>query len=78
MLLANTTDAVTNEFLRERIGVDRVNEIYDQEVPGALWRVRYFRDSQPEEFAVVLRPNGALHSVHHMLSEDAAGFASKK
>ena len=78
VLLANTTDAVTNEFLRERIGVDRVNEIYDQEVPGALWRVRYFRDSQPEEFAVVLRPNGALHSVHHVLSEIAPGASLSK
>jgi membrane protease YdiL (CAAX protease family) len=78
VLLANTTDPVTNEFLRERIDVDRVNEIYDQEVPGALWRVRYFRDSQPEEFAVVLRPNGALHSVHHILSEEAPGASLSK
>ncbi|HEX3543679.1 MAG TPA: CPBP family intramembrane glutamic endopeptidase [Candidatus Acidoferrum sp.] len=78
VLLANTTDSLTNEFLRERVGVDRVNEIYDKEVPGALWRIRYFRDRQPEEFAVVLRPNGALHSVHHILSEDAPGAALSK
>jgi len=78
VLLANTTDPATNEFLRERVGVARVNEIYDKEVPGALWRIRYFRDSQPEEFAVVLRPNGALHSVHHILSEDAAGATLSK
>jgi hypothetical protein len=78
VLLANTTDSLTNEFLRERVGVARVNEIYDKEVPGALWRIRYFRDSQPEEFAVVLRPNGALHSVHHILSEDAAGATLSK
>jgi membrane protease YdiL (CAAX protease family) len=78
VLLANTTDAQTNEFLRERVGVAKVNEIYEKEVPGALWRVRYFRDSQPEEFAVVLRPKGALHSVHHILSEDAPGAALSK
>ena len=78
VLLANTTDPLTNEFLRERVGVARVNEIYEKEVPGALWRVRYFRDSQPEEFAVVLRPNGALHSVHHILSEDAPGASLSK
>jgi membrane protease YdiL (CAAX protease family) len=78
VLLANTTDPLTNEFLRERLGVERVNEIYDKEVPGALWRVRYFRDGQPEEFAVVLRPNGALHSVHHILSEDAPGASLSK
>jgi membrane protease YdiL (CAAX protease family) len=78
VVLGNTTDPVANEFLRERVGVARVNEIYEKEVPGALWRVRYFRDSQPEEYAVVLRPNGALHSVHHILSEDAPGATLSK
>ena len=78
VLLANTTDAQTNEFLRERVGVAKVNEIYEKEVPGALWRVRYFRDSQPEEWVVVLRPNGALHSVHHILSEEAPGATLSK
>jgi membrane protease YdiL (CAAX protease family) len=77
-LLANATDPQTNEFLRERVGVAGVNEIYEKEVPGALWRVRYFRDSQPEEWIVVLRPNGALHSVHHVLSEDAPGASLTK
>ena len=51
----------------------RVNEIYDHEVPGALWKARYFRDSQPEEYVVVLRPDGSLHSVHHTLSGGCAG-----
>jgi membrane protease YdiL (CAAX protease family) len=72
-LLTNVTDPGTNEFLRERIGVKNLNEIYSTRVPGALWRVRYFRDSQPEEFNVVLRPDGSLHSVHHTMSEDAPG-----
>ncbi len=72
-LLANVTDPAINEFLRERIGTAALNEIYDKRVPGALWKVRYFRDSQPEEFAIVLKPEGSLHSVHHTLSEDAPG-----
>jgi membrane protease YdiL (CAAX protease family) len=78
VLLANTTDPLTNEFLRERVGIARVNEIYEKEVPGALWRVRYFRDRQPEEWVPVLRPNGALHSVRHILSEDAPGASLSK
>jgi len=64
-LLVNVTDAVTNEFLRERVGVTRLNEILATQVPGALWRVRYFRDSQPEEYAVVLKPDGSLHAIRH-------------
>ena len=72
-LLANATDSATNEFLRQRTGIKNLNDIYSTRVPGALWRVRYFRDRQPEEFAVVLKPDGSLHSVHHTLSEDAPG-----
>lgn len=77
-LFVNTTDPVTNEFLRQRGGIDRLNQIYTTQVPGALWRVRYFRDSQPEEYAVILKPDGTLHSVHHTLSEDVAGASLSK
>jgi membrane protease YdiL (CAAX protease family) len=78
VLLANNTDQATNEFLRERIGIARVNEIYDQEVPGALWTARYFLDSQPEEYLVALRPDGSVHSVHHKLAEEAPGASLTK
>jgi membrane protease YdiL (CAAX protease family) len=77
-LFVDTTDAVTNEFLRQRGGIARLNQIYTAQVPGALWRVRYFRDGQPEEYAVILKPDGMLHSVHHTLAEDAAGASLSK
>ena len=77
-LLVNVTDPVTNEFLRERVGVARLNEILATQVPGALWRVRYFRDSQPEEYAVVLKPDGSLHAVRHTLAEEAPGASLSK
>jgi membrane protease YdiL (CAAX protease family) len=77
-LLINTTDPVINEFLRERGGIAYLNEIYASRVPGALWRVRYFRDSQPEEYVVVLKPDGSLHSVHHTVAEAAAGASLSK
>src|SRR5258708_35346630 len=77
-MFVNVTDPVANEFLRQRGGVARVNEIYDKQVPGALWRVRYFRDSQPEEYAVILKPDGSLHSVRHTLAEAAPGASLTK
>jgi len=40
--------------------------------------VRYFRDSQPEEFAVILKPDGSLHSVWHKLAEEAPGASLDK
>jgi membrane protease YdiL (CAAX protease family) len=74
----NVTDPVTNEFLRERVGVARLNEILATQVPGALWRVRYFRDSQPEEYAVVLKPDGSLHAVRHTVADEAPGASLSK
>ena len=78
VIFADVVDPVTNEFLRERVGTARVNEIYDTQVPGALWQARYFRDSQPEEFAVKLKPDGSLFAFQHKIAEDAGGASLKK
>ena len=77
-VFVDITDPVVNEYLRERIGIPGTNDVYDKRVPGALWRVRYFRDSQAEEFAVILRPDGSLHSVRHILAEEAPGASLSK
>lgn len=68
-----TFDPLVNEYLRRAIGVEGVNRIYRDEVPAAFWTARYFRDSQNEEYFVVLRPDGALHAIHHTLAEAAPG-----
>jgi len=78
VILRDIADPVVNEFLRQRVGVAGVNAIYAKQVPAALWRVRYFRDSQPEEFAVILRPDGSLHSVRHSIAEEAPGASLTK
>ncbi len=77
-VLVDVTDPYVNEFLRQRVGVAGLNEICAKQVPGALWRARYFRDSQPEEYAVILKPDGSLHSVRHKLAEDAPGASLGK
>jgi membrane protease YdiL (CAAX protease family) len=77
-VLRDATDPLANEYLRERIGIAQLNVIYANRVPGALWRVRYFRDSQPEEFAVILRPDGSLHSLRHTLAEETPGASLTK
>jgi len=71
--MADTTNPIANEFLRRRMPIADINKIYAQQVPGALWRVRYFRDLQPEEYAVILRPDGSVHSFRHILAEEAKG-----
>jgi membrane protease YdiL (CAAX protease family) len=72
-LFLDATSAITNEFLHRRMSVAEINKIYEQRTPGALWRVRYFRDSQPEEFAITLKPNGSVQGFWHTLAEAAKG-----
>jgi membrane protease YdiL (CAAX protease family) len=69
----DTTNPVANEYLRRRMPIADINKIYEEKIPGALWRVRYFRDSQPEEFAVTLRPDGTVHAFRHTMAEAAKG-----
>jgi hypothetical protein len=78
VIFANVTDSFVNEFLRQRIGVSRLNEIYATQVPGAIWQVRYFRDGQPEEYSIKLKPDGSLLAINHKLAEDAAGASLTK
>jgi membrane protease YdiL (CAAX protease family) len=76
--LVSKMDPTVNEYLRRRISVKEINRIYAEQVPGVLWRVRYFKDSQPDEFAVVLRPDGALQGFWHKLAEKDKGAALDK
>ena len=68
-----TFDDYTNEYLRRTIGISAANGVYRDKVPSAFWTVRYFRDSQNEEYTVVLKPDGSLHSLHHTIDEKTAG-----
>ena len=77
-VLMEIADPIINEYLRQRVGIPGINAIYANQIPAALWRVRYFRDSQPEEFAVILRPAGSLYSVGHTLAEETQGASLTK
>lgn len=72
-IFVNKMDAVANEYLRRRMPVADINKVYEEQVPGALWLVRYFQDSQAEEYAVTLKPDGSVHAFRHTLAESAKG-----
>ena len=77
-LFLDNSDSAASEFLRERVGVAGVNKLYASQIPIGLWGTRYFKDGDPEEYFVVLRPDGSLHSVHHTIAENAAGASLTK
>jgi membrane protease YdiL (CAAX protease family) len=74
----DATDAIANQYLREKIGIPALNDIYKKRVPGAVWHVRFFRDGEAEEYAVDLLPDGSLQSVNHKLAEAAKGASLTK
>lgn len=77
-IFVNVTDPIVNEFLREHAGIAHTNEIYANDVPGAVWQVRYFKDSQPEEFTVKLGPDGRFLAFSHKVAEEAPGASLSK
>ncbi len=68
-----TYNKFANEYLRRQVGIAGANKLYQGKVPSVFWRVRYFRDSEKEEYGVVIRTDGALDSVHHTIEEKAPG-----
>ncbi|HEY1424864.1 MAG TPA: CPBP family intramembrane glutamic endopeptidase [Candidatus Acidoferrum sp.] len=77
-IFSDATDDVASEYLREKIGVRALNGIYEKRIPGALWRVRFFQDNEPEEYGVRLWPDGSLERVAHKLAEKTAGASLSK
>jgi len=71
-------DPYVNEYLRRQAGIDGANRLYEEKVPAAFWLVRYFRDSEKEEYRVVLGVGGGIHSVHHIVDEKAPGATLTK
>ena len=61
-------------YRHERAGSEAAVRLYRDDLATALWRVRFYRPQQKEEWQVYLRPeDGDLYSVQHQLAEDAAG-----
>ena len=71
--LADRSDSYANEYLRRKVGIAGANRVYREKVPLALWRVRYFRDGETEEYSAIVRPDGGVHAFRHTLEEKAAG-----
>ena len=71
--LSRTASIRWQRISARSIGIAAANKVYQTQAPAAYWTIRFFRDSEKEEYLVVLRPDGAPHSVHHTLPEEAPG-----
>lgn len=68
-----TFDGYANEYLRRQVGIAGANRFYREKVPSAFWSVRYFQDSQKEEYTVLVCSDGTVHSVDHEMEEKTPG-----
>jgi membrane protease YdiL (CAAX protease family)/flagellar basal body-associated protein FliL len=77
-IFLSNLDSEGTDFLVSKIGVEKTNQIYQQQIPEVFWRTRYFRDSDAEEFVVLFRASGEFHSFWHTLDERTAGAKLSK
>ena len=55
-------------------GPEAAVKLYHHDLATALWRARFYRPQQEEEWQVYLHPaGGSVYAVHHQLPEEAAG-----
>jgi membrane protease YdiL (CAAX protease family) len=66
-------DGETMKYLLEAQGLEGLNRLYREDLQGALWKARFFKPLEKEEYLVALRPDGALRSIQHQLAEDTPG-----
>jgi membrane protease YdiL (CAAX protease family) len=61
-------------YRHERAGPEAAVKLYRHDLASALWRARFYRPQQKEEWQVYLRPaDGSLYAIHHQLPEEASG-----
>jgi membrane protease YdiL (CAAX protease family) len=55
-------------------GPEAAVQLYRGDLAPAMWRVRFYREQEKEEWQVYLRPeDGSVYTVHHQLPEEAEG-----
>lgn len=74
-----TTDFIANldatefEYLRRTMGQDRAERIVQERKPTAVWRTRFFRPLEKEEWRVYVDQSGNVIRRDHILDERAPG-----
>jgi len=65
--------SLEQDYLTEYSDFKTIQTLYPKQIPLALWKVRFYKPFEKEEYHVFLLPSGKLYAVDHLLSEDAKG-----
>jgi len=65
-------DNQTKVYLERTLGLEKANELFDDEVKLWKWSTRWFKPLTKEEFTVDITPTGTLMGYRHLIEEDRA------
>jgi membrane protease YdiL (CAAX protease family) len=72
--VADRTDPLEVQYIYSAGGIERLNRLYRDYAPPAVWEVRFYRPLQNEEFLVAVAPGeGSAIGFRRVLPEDAPG-----
>jgi len=60
-------------YIREKEGLERLNEVYRTRLNPAGWQVRYFMPMEKEEYRVFVNPDGYVFRYTHQIDETEPG-----
>jgi membrane protease YdiL (CAAX protease family) len=66
-------DVAEFEYLRRVAGPDAANRIVRERKPSAVWRVRFFRPLEKQEWRIYIDQSGQVIRTDHLLDEKAPG-----
>lgn len=70
----NNVDGSALKYRMEREGMAAVDELYRSHLKASLWRVRFFRPLEKEEYHVWINPaDSTVYMVQHLVEEEAPG-----
>jgi hypothetical protein len=72
-VLLDESDDLQMQYVYEKTGYKRTAELARWLEPRLLWKVRFFKPHDPEEFYVTLTPSGKIYATYDYEEEDAPG-----
>ncbi len=63
----------TADFLLDTSNLELINQLYENQIPAFLWKVRYFQPLQKESRDYYFRTDGRLYTQTHTLDESHPG-----
>jgi len=62
------------KYVLRKENIDKLNQIYEENLAGFFWTTRFYRSLQEEEYRVFVDPKkGSVFNFRHTIAEDAEG-----